>query len=186
MTYLHKSHKFQGVADVFLRSPDLYAPLLQFIESVMTGDSSLTTSEREIIAAHVSRLNHCNFCLGVHRSTIRALGAQDEILDTLENGTEMAGISESLRSIIEFSTKLTRSPERVSGDDISILKEAGLTDQTIEDAINVISLFNYVNRLVDAFGIEGSQPYFDFVGTALAKQGYTPLLAQAKVKAHIA
>lgn len=185
MTYLHKPHKFQGVADVFLRSPDLYAPLLQFIENVMTCNSSLTTSEREIVAAHVSRLNHCTFCLGVHKSTIRALGAKDEVVDTLENGTTMAGISESLRTILEFSTKLTQSPEQVTENDILTLKEAGLTDQTIEDAINVISLFNYVNRLVDAFGIEGSQPYFDFVGTALAKQGYTPLLAQAKTKAHI-
>lgn len=186
MTYLQKHHNFQGVADVFLRSPDLYAPLLQFIENVMTGDSSLTAAEREIIAAHVSRLNHCSFCLGVHKSTIRALGAKDEVLDTLEDGTSMAGISESLRAIIVFSTKLTQSPELVTEDDISILKDVGLTEQTIEDAINVISLFNYVNRLVDAFGIEGNQPYFDFVGTALAKQGYTPLLAQASRKARSA
>lgn len=185
MTYLHISHNFQGVADVFLRSPGLYAPLLQFIENVMTGPSSLTATEREIIAAHVSNLNHCGFCLGVHKSTIRALGADTGTVDTLEKGPAIAGISDSLRAIIEFSTKLTQSPETVNENDITALKDAGLTDQTIEDAINVISLFNYVNRLVDAFGIEGNQPYFDFVGTTLAKQGYAPLLDQAAKKARM-
>ena len=35
MSYLSQAESFQGVADVFLRDPERYAPLLQFIESVM-------------------------------------------------------------------------------------------------------------------------------------------------------
>ena len=57
------SKTFQGVADVFLRTPDLYRPLLEFIESVMVGRSALSKEERELIAAHVSKLNGCTFCV---------------------------------------------------------------------------------------------------------------------------
>jgi uncharacterized protein YciW len=96
----------------------------------------------------------------------------------------MAGVSEPLRAVLEFATKLTKAPEDISGDDISALRDAGWTEQTIEDAINAIALFNYVNRLVDAFGIEGSQAYFDHVGAALAAHGYAPLIHQGTKKSN--
>ena len=46
MSYLSYSKDFQRVAEVFLRDPDRYAPLLQFIEAVMVGESALTKAER--------------------------------------------------------------------------------------------------------------------------------------------
>ena len=64
--------------------------------------------------------------------------------------------------------------------DIKPLLDAGWGEQAIEDAINVISLFNYVNRLVDALGIENGDDYFRMVGKTLANNGYAPLLANAK------
>jgi alkylhydroperoxidase family enzyme len=69
MTVAHLDHakNFHGVADVFLRTPGPYTPLLQFIEQVMTGESQLTKAQREIVAAHVSALNQCDFCLGANR-----------------------------------------------------------------------------------------------------------------------
>ena len=73
MSHFSYSEDFQGVADVFLRDPHRYAPLLQFIENVMTGPSDLTKAEREMIAAHVSKLNACNFCLGAHKWTLAAM-----------------------------------------------------------------------------------------------------------------
>ncbi len=40
-----------------------------------------------------------------------------------------------------------------------------------------------MNRLVDALGIKGNEAYFKQVGTALAKQGYAPLIKSALKKA---
>ncbi len=73
MPNLTYAQDFQGVADVFLRDPTGYGPLLQFIEDVMTRDSELTAAEREMIAAYVSQLNACRFCIGVHHSTLAAM-----------------------------------------------------------------------------------------------------------------
>lgn len=56
MSYISYSKSFQGVADVFLRKPDRYAPLLQFIETVMVGPSALTQAEDEVFhLAHQDR-----------------------------------------------------------------------------------------------------------------------------------
>ncbi len=170
------SKDFQGVADVFLRSPNVYRPLLDFIETVMLGPSELTKPEREIIAAHVSRLNGCDFCLDAHRATLTAMGVPAETVSTLDKGAGIEGVSETVRHLLPFAEKLTRTPAAIAQADIDVLIELGVAEQTIEDAINVVSLFNYVNRLVDAFGVEGSPDYFKLVGHSLATNGYASLL----------
>ncbi len=39
-------------------------------------------------------------------------------------------------------------------DDIITLRELGLDDRAIHDATQVISYFNYINRIADALGVE--------------------------------
>lgn len=183
MSYLSYSKSFQGVADVFLRKPDRYAPLLQFIETVMVGPSALTQAEREIIAAHVSKLNGCGFCLGAHTATLAALDIDFHALDAASSGPDTRNVDAKLQAVLDFATQVTQEPDSIRQSDIDALRDAGWEDETIEDAINVIALFNYVNRLVDAFGIEGDDAYFKHVGATLATQGYAPLIKSALRKA---
>jgi uncharacterized protein YciW len=39
-------------------------------------------------------------------------------------------------------------------DGIQALCDAGLDDRAIHDAIQIISYFNYINRVADALGVE--------------------------------
>ena len=176
MAYLSYTKGFRGVADVFLRDPDLYAPLLQFIERVMTRDSELTKAEREMIAAHVSKRNGCDFCLA-------AMEIGWATIEALETGPDGEGISDRLRAMLRFADKLTKTPDRMGQSDVNALLAAGWSEQAVEDAINVVSLFNYVNRLVDAVGIKGDEAYFRQIGTALADKGYGPLIDTALKRA---
>lgn len=180
MSYLSYSKNFQGVADAFMRDPQRYVSLLQFIEGVMVGESEFTSAERELIAAYVSHLNGCSFCVGIHKSTLAAMGVDREAIDT---GPDSTVLAEDMRQMLRFAEKLTNSPMDVDKDDIDALRTIGWPDQTIEDAINVVALFSYVNRLVDALGIKGNETYFQQVGVTLAKQGYAPLINSALKKA---
>lgn len=183
MSYLSYAQSFRGVADVFLRDPDVYGPLLQFIEAVMTRDSELTKAEREMIAAHVSRRNGCDFCLGAHRWTLAAMDIGWPIIEALDEAPEGADIDPRLRAMLRFADKLTATPEEIGQADVDDLLAEGWSEQAVEDAINVTALFNYVNRLVDAFGIKGDEAYFKQVGRALATDGYAPLINSALRKA---
>ena len=183
MPTLSYAKDFQGVADVFLRDPGRYTPLLQFIESVMAGESDLTKAEREMIAAYVSKLNGCDFCLGAHKWTLAALDVDLKTIEAAEAGPEAEGVEEKLRPLLRFAGKLTRNPEAVGQADVDALLAAGWSEQAVEDTINLASLFNYVNRLVDAFGIKGSESYFKQVGRALATRGYEPLIRSTLKKA---
>jgi uncharacterized peroxidase-related enzyme len=59
-----------------------------------------------------------------------------------------------LRALASFALKVTREPAAIDATDIDALREQGLDDAAIHDAIQVIGYFNYVNRIADAVGIE--------------------------------
>ncbi len=61
MSNFSYSKSFDGIMEVFMRRGNYYQPLLEFLQNTMIENSELTKIERELIAAHVSKLNHCTF-----------------------------------------------------------------------------------------------------------------------------
>jgi uncharacterized peroxidase-related enzyme len=65
-----------------------------------------------------------------------------------------AGLSPVDRALCEFAEKLTKTPQQMSPADLDVLRGHGLDDRAIHDATQVISFFNYINRIADALGVE--------------------------------
>lgn len=58
-----------------------------------------------------------------------------------------AALSPTDRALCEFAVKLTRTPWLMAESDISNLRSHDLNDRAIHDATQVISYFNYINRI---------------------------------------
>lgn len=58
------------------------------------------------------------------------------------------------RALCEFAEKLTRQPSRMTAEDCQRLRSEGLSDRDILDAVEVISYFNYINRVADGLGVD--------------------------------
>ena len=58
------------------------------------------------------------------------------------------------KALCEYASKLTHTPSQMSPADLDILRSHGLDDRAIHDATQVISYFNYINRIADALGVE--------------------------------
>ena len=56
--------------------------------------------------------------------------------------------------LCDYAEKLTNSPQKMGPEVIQWLRDAGLDDRAIHDATQVISYFNYINRVADALGVE--------------------------------
>jgi uncharacterized peroxidase-related enzyme len=56
--------------------------------------------------------------------------------------------------LCEYAIKLTREPGAMTEADATGLREAGLSDIQIHDAIQVIAYFNYINRVADAVHVD--------------------------------
>jgi uncharacterized peroxidase-related enzyme len=65
-----------------------------------------------------------------------------------------AGLEHRVRALCDFAVKVTVDPAKVSRADIDALREQGWSDAAIHDALQVVSYFNYINRIADAVGID--------------------------------
>ena len=57
-------------------------------------------------------------------------------------------------AMLDYSVKLTRTPGRMTEDDVDTLRAHGFDDRGILDICQVVSYYNYVNRLADGVGVE--------------------------------
>jgi uncharacterized peroxidase-related enzyme len=56
--------------------------------------------------------------------------------------------------LCKFAELLTRTPNAVRPQDLNTLRAHNLTDRDILDVVEVVSYFNYINRVADALGID--------------------------------
>ena len=102
-----------------------------------------------------------------------APGGEDSLVRAVLADYRTAPISEPLRAMLAFLEKLTLSPAEVGPADIAPLRASGLTDEAIEDAIHVTSMFNLMNRVADSLGFaEATQEGYAAGARMLLKSGY--------------
>jgi len=157
---------------VFYR-PDFYGvPAKQFTQRAMRGPSLWSVGDRELMAAYISRINECAFCIKAH-SAVSALAYDD--IDKIEKvfaDLKTAPIDPPLRATLAMLGKLTRE-HHINADDIQAVMTAGVSPQQIEDALAVCFAFNVTNRLADAFGFfVPSDDAFEAGAKYLMKRGY--------------
>src|SRR2546429_8566314 len=121
---------------VFYR-PDFYGtPMKEFTQEAMRGPSTWSVGDRELMAAFVSKMNACAFCIGAHTATA-ARAYQDEAkVSAVLSNLETASIEEPLRATLRMLGKLTRE-HTVDADDMRALLAAGVSPEQIEDALAV-------------------------------------------------
>jgi len=65
-----------------------------------------------------------------------------------------AELSDADRALCEFALKLTKTPGSMSAEDVSGLRDLGLSDRAIHDATQTVAYFNYINRIADGLGVD--------------------------------
>ena len=139
------------VAKTSLYRPELFGrPWLRFAHSVMRGPSDWSDAERELLAAFVSRLNECPFCVGVHEGTTTLLTGSSAAVEQLD-GWRGGGLDPRLAATMSLLEQVTVRPTEVTHADVEAVRAAGVSDAAIVDALYVCFLFNTVNRLANAF-----------------------------------
>lgn len=56
--------------------------------------------------------------------------------------------------MLRYARQLTRDPASVGSEDVDRLRAQGFDDRGVLDICQVVSYFNYVNRLADGLGVE--------------------------------
>jgi uncharacterized peroxidase-related enzyme len=80
----------------------------------------------------------------------------------LQSDWRSAGLEPADAALCGFAEKLTLTPAAMSAADVEALRRAGFGDRAIHDAIQVVSYFNYINRVADGVHVDlepGMPPY---------------------------
>jgi len=128
-----------GVADIHQvqsLNPRVLMAHFEHYKAVMFQASPLSRAQRESIAVAVSQANDCTYCVGHHAAALAGLPA--ETVDP---------------RLLAWAARLARTPERSTRADVEELREIGLSDRAILDAVLTVAYFCYVNRLVLATGL---------------------------------
>jgi alkylhydroperoxidase domain protein len=112
----------------------------------------LPRAERELSAAAASRSNGCIYCASVHSRFAAHYSKRPEDVQRLLD--EGVGVSIDLRwdAIIGAAVDLTETPVAFDANSIGALRDNGLTDLEIADAIHGAAFFNWANRLMLSLG----------------------------------
>jgi uncharacterized peroxidase-related enzyme len=81
-------------------------------------------------------------------------GARERLLADLAEDWRRAPLTAVDRALCAFAEKLTRSPGAMVEADVAALRAVGLDDVAVHDAVQVVSYFNYVNRVADGLHVD--------------------------------
>ncbi len=69
-----------------------------------------------------------------------------------------ANLSEADRAMLDFTVRLTRTPYKMTPEDLGRLRAVGFDDVAILQITLIASWFNYINRVADALGVGKPDP----------------------------
>jgi len=152
--------------------PDFYGTYSKALtQEAMRGPSEWSVAERELMAAYVSILNDCPFCVGAHTATASQAFENDDLVAAALADLDSAPLQDRLRATLRMLAKLTR--DGLAPEDVRAVLDAGVSRQQIEDALAVCYAFSITNRLANAFGFQVLSPEgFRSGAKFLLRRGY--------------
>lgn len=149
MPFIPLEEHLPGITGLLEYRPDTAKPIRELTQILLRGPSTLTSGEREMIAALVSYRNDCRFCDKAHTAVARILLKDDEILGKVKINIHTAPVSEKMKALLVIAEKVRKSGKSVTPDLIEKAKSGGATDIEIHDTVLIASLFCLYNRYVD-------------------------------------
>lgn len=132
--------------------------LLPFLDE---NTGRLPYVERELISTVVSAENGCSYCRFNHAQSLgEAVGDRRLGLRIAVSYHEVEELTERQRALADFAAKITNHPRDIEDADFTALREVGLDDDDIFEAIQLAALFSAANRLTIALNVRPDDEFF--------------------------
>lgn len=145
------------LGDVFTRFPDGVGALLEYHDVMLRGPSPLSVAQRELLAAYVSALNACRYCMGAHTIIAEIHGVPPGVLESALADPSTPEVPRDMRPLLAYVRKLTEWPARMTDADAEAVYAIGWNEAALFHAISICALFNFMNRIVEGCGVTAHQ-----------------------------
>jgi uncharacterized peroxidase-related enzyme len=147
----------------------------ELAEVLLRGANTLTSAEREMIAAFVSDRNDCHFCHASHRAAAaHHIDGSYGVVDAVTRDYQSAPVSPKLKALLTIAARVQVSGKQVTTADVEQARRDGATDREIHDAVLIAAAFCMFNRYVDGLATltPTDERAYDVMGQRMAKEGY--------------
>ena len=175
MAHIALPEGLPGITSGFAFRPETAKPMRELAEVLLRGANTLTSGEREMIAAYVSSRNDCHFCQASHSAAAaHHLDGNYAIVDAVKGDYESAPVSSKLKALLNIAGKVQQGGKNVTNDDVARARAEGATDTEIHDAVLIAAAFCMFNRYVDGLATLTPTDHaaYDQMGQRMAKEGY--------------
>jgi len=177
MAHIQVPEGVPGIRSLVMFRPETGKHLYELAQVLLRGESPLSSAERELIATHVSTLNHCKFCASSHAAAARELYQEKkDIVDCVINDVHTAPISKKMQALLQIAAHVQQNGKSVTEADVAEARKNGATDRDIHDTVLIAATFSMFNRYVD--GLASFTPddpkAYEEMGKRMSTIGYVP------------
>ncbi|WP_435198092.1 peroxidase-related enzyme [Janibacter sp. GS2] len=140
---------------------DQFLAWWKYFNLLVNKEGHLGNAERELIAVVVSGINGCTYCAVSHGAALREHSGDAVTSDLVAVNWRQANLPPRERAIAEYADLLTRHPEQMGPQHLEPLREVGLDDHEIMEAVQVVGMFNMTNRVSSALGFLPNEEYHE-------------------------
>lgn len=164
-----------GIRGAMAFRPETARPLNAIVEILLTGPSTLSPGERELIATYVSSLNCTRYCHSIHGAIAAAhLGGNEALVKQVKTDFTQADITPKLKALLAIAGKVQKDGKLVTTADVEAARTQGATDLEIHDTVLISAAFCMYNRYVDGLGTDqpDDEALYRERGRRVARDGY--------------
>jgi uncharacterized peroxidase-related enzyme len=155
-----ESAKRLGYVRNFLRLPieaDRLTLFQGYLDRLMRSDDALLPGlERELLALVVSVENRCDVCVMSHTAALQRHGLAKHVVDILTINWRSAPLTARQRALAQFAWCLTARASEADASYLEILRDAGLREDEILEAAQIVAIYNANNRFNTVIGLKAN------------------------------
>lgn len=151
------------VPNVFLalaHRPDEFRAFFAHHDALMERRGGLSAAQREMIVVATSAANQCHYCVIAHGAILRIRSKQPLLADQIAVNYRKADISAEDRLILDFAMKVAGAAATIETGDLTVLREAGFSEDDIWDIGAIAAFFAQSNRLANLADIRPNPEFY--------------------------
>jgi uncharacterized peroxidase-related enzyme len=176
MPHIAVPHEYPGIRSLFMFRPETAEPLNHLVQTILHNPHpTMSQGDRELIAAYVSGLNVCKYCMSIHGAIAKHhLDNNEALVTRVINDPETAPITPKLKALLKIAASVQKGGKSVTGEDVARAREQGATDIEIHDTVLIAAAFCMFNRYVDGLATwaPDDKALYDKMGKQRAEEGY--------------
>ena len=85
---------------------------------------------------------------------LRSETEDQKLVDEVADDWKKSRLTDQQKALCYLAEKLTLNPGKIAKNDLQKIKEFGFEDKEVSEVVQIISYFNYINRVADGLGLE--------------------------------